>query len=51
MEPKPTCIICGEQAMRRIEVPFVKGHLFNCENEECIRVSRIQLQGALRNQN
>lgn len=51
METKPTCVICGKQAMRRIEVPFVNGHLFTCDNEECIRVSKIQLQGALKNHN
>ena len=51
MNPKPTCIICGKPAMRRIEVPFDTTHFFTCDNEDCVKSVRIQLQGALKNQN
>jgi len=45
------CVICGDRAFSRIELPFQSGFLYSCEDEECQRVIKVQIRGALKNQN
>jgi hypothetical protein len=51
MKEKPTCVICGEKATQRITPGYEEGFLYSCDNESCQRSIRIQLRGAIKNQN
>lgn len=51
MKDKPRCVICGDLATVRITRGWGDGFLFSCDDEECKRVIKIQLEGALKNQN
>jgi hypothetical protein len=51
MKSKPTCVICGEIATQRITPGYNQSFLYSCDNDFCIHSIKIQLQGALNNQN
>jgi len=51
MKDKPRCVICGDLATVRITPSYGSGFLFSCDDEECKRVIKIQLEGALKNHN
>lgn len=51
MVDKFVCIICGVPATTKISVNMGSDFLLSCSDENCKRVIRSQIQGALKNQN
>lgn len=51
MSSKFICVICGEPAKSKITQKWGESYLYSCDEEECKRVIKIQLEGALKNQN
>ena len=51
MKEKPTCVICGQKATQRITPGYDEGFLYSCNGESCKWTIKIQLRGAIKNQN
>lgn len=51
MSSKFFCVICGEPAKSKITQKWGEAYLYSCDEEECKRVIKIQIEGALKNQN
>ena len=51
MNEKPRCLICSDLAVVKITPSYGSGFLYSCDDEECKKVIKIQLQGAIKNHN
>ena len=51
MNSKPTCVICGKKAVHKITPGYEEGFMYSCDDEFCKHSIKIQLQGAIKNQN
>ena len=51
MNAKPTCVICGKKAVHKITPGYEEGFMYSCDDEFCKHSIKIQLQGAIKNQN